>query len=791
MSGTVTQNTAYPGVSGSQITGAFGQALSDVQNTPFTPYGGQLVAGQNGTQSTAIDNQSGLAGYSPQNTTAGTLNGASLTGYMNPYTSSVIGTSLDQLNRNLQQTQQASSGTAAQAGAFGGDRAAIQQTENTRNANDEAQKMIAGLNLSGYQNAQTQANADLNRQLTSAQGNQAAGLAGANLNNSANGLLFQMGTQGQQTSQAQDAADYGQFLRQTQYPLQQSQMLGSTVQSFNPALSGMASRQTVNPNPSTASQAAGYGTAALGLAGVLGGSGGLSGLLSSAGNGISNAYDWLTGSGGTGGTFDTSGAGDWAANNGGWGSDIPNWANGGPVGYADGGEIDDPSYLAADDWNGNPDQPLHAPEMARIMAERQGLSRYRGDDYDVAGQPVAAPYQTNLDLPSVAAADVPMEAPPAQIASPTDVPMPVAAPDAPQGDPSMPPPSVPLGLPGVARRPSRVVQSANPAASIPAPPVPPGQPQGPQGLGGMQQQPSLSQQRLALLSQQDQQGNNWAIPVLSAGLAMLGGTSPNAGVNIGQGGLAGVNAYQQQKAARAQQYSNALKEAELNEYHQGMVNAKNYGTDTRSDTAAAKLAVDQDLRQQNVNIAMIRALNSVSSGAGGGGGTWAVAGTDKESGAPMLVNNKTGEIKVGAIAMGAKPTSDNWSVKGTDPTTGKTVMFNSKTGETRLGNQDIGPSIKDQNTSQARANGAEDAAVKSIINSAAAMGKSISYADALAQVRGVRGAVGNAPIPQAPAPARAVPAIPAMPGHIPPGSQYSPSRNAWRDPQGNVYPGSP
>lgn len=79
--------------------------------------------------------------------------------------------------------------------------------------------------------------------------------------------------------------------------------------------------------------------------------------------------------------------------------------------------------------------------------------------------------------------------------------------------------------------------------TIPTPPMPPGEktatPTPQAGMGG---------------TQHDDQSlkPNWGEALIAAGLGMMGGTSPHAAVNIGQGGLAGLKNYQQQRQLAVQ-----------------------------------------------------------------------------------------------------------------------------------------------------------------------------------------------------------------------------------------------
>lgn len=73
-------------------------------------------------------------------------------------------------------------------------------------------------------------------------------------------------------------------------------------------------------------------------------------------------------------------------------------------------------------------------------------------------------------------------------------------------------------------------------------------------------------------------------------------------------------------------------------------------------------------------------------------------------------------------------------------------------GDARLAQGDArAAATDDYRTQQAqfRATAAEDAAAKSVINAASQIGKTVTYADAVNQVRSTRQAVGPAPVPQA------------------------------------------
>jgi hypothetical protein len=271
---------------------------NQVAKTPFQQYGGEFVAPVNAEQSQGIAGTNAAAneaqpGYSAAQSTLGTaqqntngvnnaalglaagsaqqVNAQPLTAqdiqqYMNPYVQDVAGSTAALLGQNNAQAQSGALGTAIQSGAFGGDRTGIaaanlEQQQNLANAN-----IYSGILSQGYQNAQGvaqqqqgvslaagQANraalANAGQEIASigqtaygegantaaeqgslASGAQTAGLQGANAQIAA-------GTVQQQTQQAQDQAEYNQFLQQESYPFQVQSWLAGISEGTG-ALSG-------------------------------------------------------------------------------------------------------------------------------------------------------------------------------------------------------------------------------------------------------------------------------------------------------------------------------------------------------------------------------------------------------------------------------------------------------------------------------------------------------------------------------------------------------------------------
>ena len=272
--------------------------------TPFQTYGGQFVAPVNQTQQTGIAGTTAAAneaqpGYASAQSTLGTaqsgttginnaatglaaasseavdptaLTGSDINQYLSPYLGDVLGTTDALANQNNSVAQSGALGTAISSGAFGSDRTGIaaanlnqqnELAENSTNANilntgyntalGTAQQQ-QGVGLAAGQ-ANRAALASSGSELASigqtaygegantaseegalASGAQTAGLQGANAEIAA-------GTVAQQTAQAQDTAEYNQFLQQQSYPFQVDQFLANIAEGTG-ALSGSTTTTT-------------------------------------------------------------------------------------------------------------------------------------------------------------------------------------------------------------------------------------------------------------------------------------------------------------------------------------------------------------------------------------------------------------------------------------------------------------------------------------------------------------------------------------------------------------------
>ncbi len=248
----------------------------DAINQPYTPYGGQLVAGLNPMQQQgmeAISNAQGVSRpYYDQATDYTQQAAQGITPelydrFYSPYVRDVADTTFANLmESNAQQRSGLKSG-AIQAGAFGGDRGGVAQSELARQQNLANASSMANIYDQGYGKAMTLAGQQVSN--LGAMGQQMAGLGAGRQSSELQGAQAMLagGAQQQQTEQAKLQAAYDQWMQQQSYPYQQAQFFANIAQ----GLGSTAGGNTTTPGPSAASQ-------------IIGGIGALGSLASGAGS---------------------------------------------------------------------------------------------------------------------------------------------------------------------------------------------------------------------------------------------------------------------------------------------------------------------------------------------------------------------------------------------------------------------------------------------------------------------------------------------------------------------------
>jgi hypothetical protein len=246
-----------------------GQALSE---TPYQAYMGPLTAGASNLQNQAFQGIAGLAmpstmgGYTPQSFTApGTAQQ-----YMNPYLQQSLDPQLAEIRRQADITRLGDAGRLTKAGAYGGSRQAVMESEGNRNLATQ----LARTTGEGYNTAYDKAANQFNTE-------QGLGLNAQNLTNqyglSALGKTAELGGVQRGIESEGIAADMAQFNQERDFPYKQVQYQQSLLQGMP-----LATQSYTYQQPST-------------LSNVAGTAGGLGGLYNAVAPGISSLYKNLFG----------------------------------------------------------------------------------------------------------------------------------------------------------------------------------------------------------------------------------------------------------------------------------------------------------------------------------------------------------------------------------------------------------------------------------------------------------------------------------------------------------------
>ena len=225
MIGEVTgKESALSNYVGPYVTEMLGRGQA-VARTPYEAYTGPLTAGQTAAQTAAFQGIANLAVPTEQMTafTPQTFGAEQATQYMNPYVQSALQPQLDELNRQQQLKRIDNASRLARAGAYGGGRQAVMESELDRAYLDKAAE-ITGLGyLDAYNKAQQQFNAEQNRAMSAQEQANRYGLEA---------LRQQAALGGQQRAIEAEGikADKAQFDFEQSFPYKQLQFQQSLLQ---------------------------------------------------------------------------------------------------------------------------------------------------------------------------------------------------------------------------------------------------------------------------------------------------------------------------------------------------------------------------------------------------------------------------------------------------------------------------------------------------------------------------------------------------------------------------------
>lgn len=260
------------------------QAAKGLAGTPFVPYTGPRVAGFNPDQLRQFQATRGLfetgmqydpltgiqelaQREAPQIGQVGSLLGADIGAYQSPYTQQVIDQSMADIQRQADIARRQAQSQAIGAGAFGGSRSALLESESQRPYIEQQARTAAGLRQAGFEQAQRAAESDIARQQQMAmfapelelraRAQQAGLLGGVGAEQMARlGQLGQIGAQQQMLQQQALGVPYEEFQRALAYGPQQLGLLQAG--------------QGIPLTSTTTSQKTGLGDILGGAAGLLG-----------------------------------------------------------------------------------------------------------------------------------------------------------------------------------------------------------------------------------------------------------------------------------------------------------------------------------------------------------------------------------------------------------------------------------------------------------------------------------------------------------------------------------------
>jgi hypothetical protein len=199
-----------------------GQALA---GQDYQAYGGPLTAGASNLQNQAFQGIAGLTiptqqmqAFTPQQFSA-----ADAQRLMNPYLESALNPQIEEARRQSEISNLQNRTALTKAGAFGGGRGALMESENQRNLLSN----LSGITGQGYKTAYDQAMAQFNREQDQGM---ASTTAAQNYGLAALQKQAELGGVERGIEQEGISADYGQFKEERDYPYKQVQYMQSLLQ---------------------------------------------------------------------------------------------------------------------------------------------------------------------------------------------------------------------------------------------------------------------------------------------------------------------------------------------------------------------------------------------------------------------------------------------------------------------------------------------------------------------------------------------------------------------------------
>lgn len=203
---------------GDYVTTALGEAQG-LAAMPFQAYQGPLAAGASDLQGKAFAGVEGLAkaGFEPTQYTTQSFTADQAGKYMNPYLSAALSPQLAELRREAQIAQQALGGQYGKAGAIGGGRQAISESENIRNLLGRQADVLGRGYASAYDKAMEQFNREQGRQFEAEKASEESRKTAADYGYKSLAEMARLGQTQRDIEAEQIAADKAAFEEQRGY----------------------------------------------------------------------------------------------------------------------------------------------------------------------------------------------------------------------------------------------------------------------------------------------------------------------------------------------------------------------------------------------------------------------------------------------------------------------------------------------------------------------------------------------------------------------------------------------